>query len=45
MIHVLHGLLLEELAISTFGHDLDRVIVGCGPVESVSECLTYDRAT
>jgi hypothetical protein len=40
---MLCGLLLEELTISTFGDDLDRVILGCGPVESVSKFFAYDR--
>jgi hypothetical protein len=36
------SLLLEKLTIPTFGNDLHRVILGCGPVETVSEYFPYD---
>jgi hypothetical protein len=36
-------LLLEELAIITLGDDLHRVILSCRPVETMSECLDYDK--
>jgi hypothetical protein len=34
---VLRSLLLKKLAIPTFGDDLYRVILGCKPVETMSE--------
>jgi hypothetical protein len=43
MIRVIHGLLLEELTFPIFGDDFHRVILGCGPVEPMSEGFTYDR--
>jgi hypothetical protein len=39
---MLSSLLLKELAISTFVDDLHRVILGYGPVESVSEGFIDD---
>jgi hypothetical protein len=36
-------LLLKELTVPAFGGDLDRVILSCGLVESMSECFTDDR--
>jgi hypothetical protein len=39
---MLHSLLLKELTIPTFGDDLQRVILSCGPVKSLSECLVDD---
>jgi hypothetical protein len=36
-------LLLKELTVPAFGGDLDRVILSCGSVESMSECFTDDR--
>jgi hypothetical protein len=42
---MLHLLLLEELAVLAFSDDLNHVIISCGPVETVSECFIYDRAT
>jgi hypothetical protein len=41
---MLGGLLPEELAISSFGDDFNCVILGYGLVESMPECLAYDRA-
>jgi hypothetical protein len=42
-IDMLGCLLLEELTIPAFGDYLQRVILSCRPVESVSECLVDDR--
>jgi hypothetical protein len=39
---MLHSLLLEELAIPTFGDDLHRVILGCSPVETMFEGFSDD---
>jgi hypothetical protein len=39
---MLRGLLLEKLTVPTFGDDLHRVILSCGPVESMFECFAYD---
>jgi hypothetical protein len=36
-------LLLEELAIITVGDDLHHIILSRRPVETIPECLTYDR--
>jgi hypothetical protein len=41
---MLHCLLVKELAVPAFGDDLHRVIIGCRPVEIVSEGFAYDRA-
>jgi hypothetical protein len=41
---MLRGLLLKELAVPTFGDDFYHVILGCGPVEPMSEGFSYDRA-
>jgi hypothetical protein len=38
-------LLLEELPDLVFGHDLHRIILSCGPVETVHEGIAYDRAS
>jgi hypothetical protein len=37
-------LLLKELTISVLGYNFHCVILGCGLVESMSECFAYDRA-
>jgi hypothetical protein len=42
---MLRCLLLKEVAIPTFGDDFYRVILGCGPVEPMSEGIAYDRVT
>jgi hypothetical protein len=41
---MLRCLLLEELTIIALGDDLYHVILSCRLVESMAECLTYDRA-
>jgi hypothetical protein len=38
-----HSLLLEKLTIPAFGDDLHRVILACGPVETMSEGFPDDR--
>jgi hypothetical protein len=40
---MLRGLLLEELTVSIFCDNFHRIILGCGPVESMSESFAYDR--
>jgi hypothetical protein len=40
---MLVGLILEELAIFAFVDDFHRVILGCGPVEPMSESFAYDK--
>jgi hypothetical protein len=40
---MLHGLLLKELIVPTFGDDLHHIILSCGPIESMSECFADDR--
>jgi hypothetical protein len=40
---MLGGLILEELAIFAFVDDFHRVILGCGPVEPMSESFAYDK--
>jgi hypothetical protein len=40
---MLHCLFLKELAISTFGDDFHRVVLGCKPVETMSEGFPDDR--
>jgi hypothetical protein len=42
-IFMLHCLLLEEQAIPTFGDNLHHVILGCRPVETMSEGFLDDR--
>jgi hypothetical protein len=39
---MLHYLILEELAIPTLGADLHHIIIGCGPVETMSEGFPDD---
>jgi hypothetical protein len=41
---MLRYLLLEELVVLAFGDDFHRVILSCGPVETVHEGFAYDRA-
>jgi hypothetical protein len=41
---MLHHLLLKEVIVPTLGDDLHRIILSCGPVESMHECFTFDRA-
>jgi hypothetical protein len=36
-------LLLEELVVIALGDDLHHVILNCRPVETMAECLAYDR--
>jgi hypothetical protein len=36
------GLLLENLTIPALGDDLHRIVLSCGLVESMSECLSND---
>jgi hypothetical protein len=40
---MLRCLLLEELTVIALGDDLHRVSHSYRPVETVSECLAYDR--
>jgi hypothetical protein len=42
MVDMLHGLLLEKLAVLALGVDLHHVIISCWLVESMSECITDD---
>jgi hypothetical protein len=42
---MLYCLLLEELTIFALGDDFHRVILGCGPVEPMFECFSYDRVS
>jgi hypothetical protein len=44
-IYMLHCLLLKELTVLAFGDDLYRVILSCRPIEIVTECFAYDRAS
>jgi hypothetical protein len=41
---MLGSLLLEELAVFALGDNFNRVILGCGLVEPMPECLADDRA-
>jgi hypothetical protein len=38
-------LLLEELAVLTFGDNLHHIIFSCRPVETIPEGFAYDRAS
>jgi hypothetical protein len=40
---MLRCLLLKELAVIALGDDLHHVILSCRLVETVPECLSYDR--
>jgi hypothetical protein len=40
---MLQSLLLEKLTIHAFGDDLQRVILGCGSVKTMSEGFPDDR--
>jgi hypothetical protein len=40
---MLRCLLLKELAVIALGDDLHHVILSYRPVETMTECLTYDR--
>jgi hypothetical protein len=42
---MLRGLLMEELVISAFGDDLHLIILGCRPVETMSEGFSDDRTS
>jgi hypothetical protein len=42
---MLHCLLLEELIIIALGDDLYRAILSYRSVETVHECLAYDRTS
>jgi hypothetical protein len=42
---MLRCLLLEEMAVLTFGDDLHRVILSCRPVEIMPEGFANDRAS
>jgi hypothetical protein len=39
---MLHYLLLKELAIPAFGDDLCHIILGCRPLETMSEGFSDD---
>jgi hypothetical protein len=41
---MLHYLLLKKLAVFALGDDVHHIILSCRPVETMSECLAYDRA-
>jgi hypothetical protein len=40
---MLHCLLLKELTVIALGDDLNSVIISCRLVETVPECLAYDK--
>jgi hypothetical protein len=40
---MLRCLLLKELVVIALGDDLHRVILSCRPIETMPECLAYDR--
>jgi hypothetical protein len=42
---MLYYLLLEELAFLALGDDLNRIILGYRPVETMPEGFTYDRVS